>query len=111
MRYTERNIRAAMGKLYKARKGDTLTIAGARISVIADGYDIRRVGYGSNPHLTLFLEDKDKGLPVTILSERIGQGLKLQAIPEVRYGVYTLKIKAGTGAVDLAETLQESEAS
>ena len=109
MRYTERNIRAAMGKLYKARKGDTLTIAGARISIMGDG--IRRVGYGSNPHLTLFVEDKDKGLPVTILSERIGQGLKLQAIPEVRHGVYTLKIKAGTGAVDLSETLQKSEVS
>ena len=109
MRYTERNIRAAMVKLYKARKGDTVTIAGARISVMGDG--IRRVGYGSNPHLTLFVEDKDKGLPVTILSERIGQGLKLQAITEVRHGVYTLRIKAGTGAVDLAETLKaESKA-
>lgn len=109
MRYTERNIRAAMVKLYKARKGDTLTIAGTRISVIGNGP--RLVGYGSNPHLTLFVEDKDKGLPVTILSERIGQGLKLQAIVEVRHGVYTLKIKAGTGAVDLAETLQAGEAS
>ena len=75
------------------------------------GDGIRRVGYGSNPHLTLFVEDKDKGLPVTILSERIGQGLKLQAIPEVRHGVYNLKIKAGTGAVDLSETLQKSEVS
>ena len=109
MRYTERNMRAAMVKLYKARKGDTLTISGARVSIMGDG--IRRVGYGSNPHLTLFVEDKDKGLPVTILSERIGHGLKLQAIPEVRYGVYTLKIKVGTGAVDLAETLLAGEAS
>ena len=109
MRYTERSMRAAMVKLYKARKGDTLTIAGARVSVMGDG--IRRVGYGSNPHLTLFVEDKDKGLPLTILSERIGQGLKLQAVPEVRHGVYTLRIKAGIGAVDLAETLQESEGS